>query len=67
MEFSELLDFVDNLPLENQKIFLDIANKRFAEKSRQSLITETLQSRQEYLEENYTIGNSGDLFKSLGI
>ena len=66
-EFSELIDDIEQMPFENQEIFVDIINKRFAERKRERFIEEILESKSEILDGNFTVGNSEDLFKALNI
>ena len=66
-EFSELIDDIEQMPFENQEIFVDIINKRFAERKRERFIEEILESKSKILYGNFTVGNSEDLFKALNI
>lgn len=67
MGLDELLEIVDNLPYEEEAVFLDVLNRRFAEKSRNQFIQETLESKEEYRQGNYSKGTSEDLFKALNL
>ena len=66
-EFAELIENVEQMPFENQAIFVDIINKRFSEKKRERFIEETLQSGDEYNKGEFSEGNSDELFKALKI
>ena len=65
--FAEILEDIDNMPIDSQEIFIDILNKRLTEKKREKFILSTLESKKEYDSGNYTKGNSEDLFNALNI
>jgi hypothetical protein len=66
-EFAELIEDVEQMPYENQEIFIDIINKRFSEIKRERFIRETLESGKEYERGEFFEGNSVELFKALKI
>lgn len=67
MGLNELIEIVDNLPYEEEAVFLDVLNRRFAEKCRNQFIQDTLESKNDFLNGNYSEGTSEDLFKSLNL
>ena len=66
-EFDELIEKVDELPLDSQSVFLDIVYKRYNERLREQFNGEVRESIEEYKAGKFTKGNSEDLFKSLEI
>ena len=66
-QFSDLIEKVDEMPLESQEIFVDIIQKRLDEKKREKFIKEVHESKVEYDSGNYSSGSSEDLFKALDI
>ncbi len=66
-DFADILENIDQMPVESQEILIDIINKRFAEKKRDMFINETLKSREEFDKGDYQSGNKDDLFKALDI
>ena len=66
-QFNDLLEKVDEMPLESQEMFVDIIQKRLNEKKRKKFIREIHESKVEYNSGNYQSGTSEDLFKALDI
>ena len=66
-QFGDLLEKVDEMPLESKEMFVDIIQKRLNEKKREKFIREVRDSRTEYKAGNYQKGTSEDLFKALDI
>lgn len=66
-QFNDLLEKVDEMPLESQEMFVDIIQKRLSEKKREKFIREVHESKAEYNAGNYQTGTSDDLFKALDI
>ncbi len=65
--FNDLLEKVDEMPLESQEMFVDIIQKRLNEKKRDTFVREVHESRAEFDSGNYKSGTSDDLFKTLDI
>ncbi|MBM2817090.1 MAG: hypothetical protein HW421_3852 [Ignavibacteria bacterium] len=66
-EFTDIIDYIDEIPYESHEILIDIINKRFLEKKRERFIQDTLQSKHDYETGNFLEGCSDELFKTLEI
>ncbi|MBI5323889.1 MAG: hypothetical protein HZB41_01165 [Ignavibacteriae bacterium] len=66
-QFNDLLEKVDEMPLESQEMFVDIIQKRLNEKKREKFIREVHDSKIEYDSGKYQSGTSDELFKALDI
>jgi len=67
IDFQEIVDKVDELPIDSQLILFDLMKKRITENQRELFINETIDSYNQYKNNDYTEGNSEDLFRELNI
>lgn len=65
--FAELIENVESMPIAEQELFIDIINKRFAERRKQLFVNDSLISKKQYVSGEYKSGTSEDLFKELEI
>ena len=66
-EFGDIIEKIDELPYDSQRMLVDIIQKRLAEVERNLFIEDVLESKKEFEDGKYTEGNSEDLFKALNI
>lgn len=65
--FSDFVEEIDKLSLDEQESFVDILQKRIAEEKRKRFVEEALESKEEFEKGSYSEGSSADLFKALNI
>jgi hypothetical protein len=65
--FDEIIDDIDKMSFDSQEILVDLINKRFSEIKRNRFIKDTIESKNEFINLNFKVGNSKDLFKELNI
>ena len=65
LDFQELIDAVESLPLEDRSLLVEIVNKRIIEKRRAELVSEVMASRDAFRQGNVKRGSVDDLMKDL--
>ena len=66
VSFQQLLDFVEQLPLEQQESLIDIIKMRLIDLRRDELVLSIKEARAEYKKGNIKSGTVDDLMKDLG-
>jgi hypothetical protein len=62
---QKAIESIENLPLDDQEILLEILQKRLQEQRRATLIQEVREIRQEYAEGNFQAGSVDDFLAQL--
>ncbi|AGF50703.1 ssl2920 [Synechocystis sp. PCC 6803] len=64
-EFQKAIESVENLPLDDQEILLDIIQKRLQEKRRKKLAEEIKEIRQEFANGDVQFGSVNQFLEAL--
>ena len=65
--FSDFVEEIDKLSLDEQESFVAVLQKRIAEEKRKRFVEEALESKEEFEKGVYSKGSSADLFKALNL
>jgi hypothetical protein len=63
--FNEVLQVIDNMPLEQQSLIIEILENRYREKRREEILRNSKQTLQEYKKGLTKRGSAADLIKDL--
>ena len=63
--FQELIESVEDLPLDDREILIDIVNKRIIEQRREELVADMEESLQAYRKGEVRVGTVDDILKDL--
>jgi hypothetical protein len=63
--FNEVLQVIDNMPLEKQSLIIEILENRYREKRREEILRNSKQTLQEYKKGLTKIGTVADLIRDL--
>ena len=65
MSFHEIIEYVEELPVEEQELLIELVKKRIIEKRRRELEKEIKQARKDYEKGKVTRGTADDLIREI--